>query len=91
MSRTPEDIIEEMRIECPFHVSDNLKPYIIEAMEIYAKHNLNEASIERKKLGKQAMDLIVGLLPPEDYGENMDCDCLQQIIFELSEYDANNP
>ena len=35
--RTKEEIINNMMDEMPFDLSENIKPYILEAMEIYAK------------------------------------------------------
>lgn len=46
--------------------------------------HISELQDDRKEIGKQAMETMQELLPPEDWGENMDCDCLQQNICELS-------
>jgi len=37
MSRTKDEILEQMRIEMPFHLPDRIRPYIEEAMQIYAE------------------------------------------------------
>lgn len=48
----------------------------------------------REKL-QEIMELMVNLLPPEEYGENEDCDLMAQLIKELAEQggwqSANNP
>lgn len=36
MSHTKDEILEKMRIEMPFHFPDKLRPYIEEAMQLYA-------------------------------------------------------
>jgi len=36
MDLTKDEILEKMRIEMPFHLPDRLRPYIKEAMQIYA-------------------------------------------------------
>lgn len=36
MDRTKDEILEQMRIEMPFHLPERILPYIKEAMEIYA-------------------------------------------------------
>ena len=42
--KTPEEILEQMRIEMPFHLPDRIKPYIAEAMKLYANQKLDEAA-----------------------------------------------
>jgi hypothetical protein len=36
MDLTKDEILEKMRIEMPFHLPDRLRPYIEEAMQLYA-------------------------------------------------------
>jgi hypothetical protein len=36
---TKEELIEKMRIEMPFHLPERIKPYIEEAMELYANQD----------------------------------------------------
>jgi hypothetical protein len=36
MDLTKDEILEKMRIEMPFRLPDRLRPYIEEAMQIYA-------------------------------------------------------
>jgi len=36
MNLTKDEILEKMRIEMPFHLPDRLRPYIEEAMQLYA-------------------------------------------------------
>jgi len=35
-SRTNDEILEEMRLEMPFELPNRIRPYILEAMQIYA-------------------------------------------------------
>ena len=44
MKQTAEEIIELMRIEMPFHLPERIKPYILEAMKLYANAKLDEAA-----------------------------------------------
>jgi hypothetical protein len=36
MDLNKDEILEQMRIEMPFHLPDRIRPYIEEAMQIYA-------------------------------------------------------
>lgn len=36
MSKSKDEILEQMRIEMPFHLPDRIRPYLEEAMQIYA-------------------------------------------------------
>jgi hypothetical protein len=49
--RTKEEIFKAMREEMPWKVigEENLKPYILEAMEIYAKE-YHEAELKKKRV-----------------------------------------
>ena len=40
---------------------------------------------ERNQLGKEAIELMIKLLPPEEFGENDKCEELYNIITDLSE------
>lgn len=44
------------------------------------------STLEKKALGREAIDYMISAWNPEEHGENMDLDCLQQIICELSGY-----
>ena len=37
MNRTKVQIVEQMRVEMPYHLPKRIKPYIFEAMKIYAQ------------------------------------------------------
>lgn len=37
MTRTKEEVLEQMKEAMPFHFNEYQKPYILEAMEIHAK------------------------------------------------------
>ena len=55
--KTAEEIIDQMRIEMPFHLPERINPYIKEAMQIYAIEACKEAlknAAENAKL--QAME-----------------------------------
>lgn len=41
--KTAEEIIDQMRIEMPFHLPERINPYIKEAMQIYAIEACKEA------------------------------------------------
>lgn len=55
-----------------------------------AKPDKELSAEEKAKLGSDAIDYMIKLLPPDEYGENMDADCLQQIICDLSGYNFEN-
>lgn len=44
--KTIEEILEMMRIEMPFHLPERIKPYISEAMQVYAKQQ-QEIAVEK--------------------------------------------
>ncbi|HJY22651.1 MAG TPA: hypothetical protein VJ279_07175 [Hanamia sp.] len=66
-----EEILEKMRIEMPFHFPERIKPYIEEAMEIYANQteaqkldekvewlNKNQESVICYEVSKEVADYI---------------------------------
>jgi hypothetical protein len=53
-----EEILEKMRIEMPFHLPERIKPYIEEAMELYANQDKWISAKElpnAKKVGKKVL------------------------------------
>jgi hypothetical protein len=52
--RSKEEVLESMRQTMPFHLSNNIKPYILEAMDIYAEsHHLSTKDKEIENLEKE--------------------------------------
>jgi hypothetical protein len=44
-NRTKEQILDEMIEAMPFNLSENHKPYILEAMEIYAQQQVKKCDL----------------------------------------------
>lgn len=57
MTKTKDQILEEMREAMPFHLPERIRPYIEEAMEIYTNQQLHQCNV-RCQLAISALEAI---------------------------------
>jgi hypothetical protein len=60
--RSKEEVLESMRQTMPFHLSNNIKPYILEAMDIYAESHLSTKDKEIAQLQEENKAYDISLI-----------------------------